>query len=305
MSPLGDTGVWVTRVNIQPDAEFLYRIYLDDSYIPDPLCKAKLEGFGPNSVGRMPEYEPINTKEYRPDIPHGLIESFEVKGKNYEEPWRIYMYLPPGYEQSGSQRYPVLYAHDGGAALEHCHLDRMVDNLIAEGEIEPLILCCIPANDRFYTYWLDDQPYVDFMVNELVPLIDSRYRTLADKKGRAVSGESLGGRIASQIASQHPDTFEICIAQSSYFSDNSPVLERIRTKKLPIRFFVDCGIFERDIGKSPVNDGDLIRQNREFHAMLKASGYDVTYREWPGGHNWLSWAKGMDTALRLYWQKKS
>jgi enterochelin esterase family protein len=135
------------------------------------------------------------------------------------------------------------------------------------------------------------------MVNEVVSDVDARYRTIKDPEHRGVTGASMGGRISSYLVTYHSNVFRTCISQSAYFEENCVILKDLKNSpQLPVQFYCDVGIFERR-----VVDRNLVEVNQDFRDLLKSKGYDIAYREWPGGHCWLTWSRGIGEAITLFW----
>lgn len=129
------------------------------------------------------------------------------------------VYLPNGYEESGNP-YPVLYLlHPAGGTHEMWismgQLPQIADDAIRSGMMLPMIIV-IPDASGEGDYHLGKHlgffsvpcwDYETYFHNELIPLIDSTYRTLADKKHRAITGVSMGGEAAISYAQKHPDIY--------------------------------------------------------------------------------------------------
>jgi len=293
---VGNLGLWIAQYQIRPDAEFPYNVDIAGQVSDDPLCKRWIFGFGKHSVARMPDFDPWVDRAVAAEVPRGTVESLDIKPKTLGDARTLQVYLPPGYAKS-DDRYSVLYVHDGTEALEHGHFDKIADYLIAEGRMQPILLCFVPHGERIQDYLLSSEAYADFLANEVVPVIDARYRTLPDRAHRGVTGASLGGRISTFLVLHHTDVFGICIGQSSYFLKDSPILKDLTDHSaLPVRFYYDVGVFERAIAER-----DLVTVNRELRDLLTEKGCEVTYREWPGTHCWFTWSRGFGEALPLYW----
>ena len=154
----------------------------------------------------------------------------------------IYLYLPPGYEQNPTKRYPVLYMHDGANLFDSAMInangtwdvDGTADKEIAAGRVRPFLVVGVPnTKDRMdeYTHVQDTftmggqtittggkgAAYLDFLVKELKPQVDARYRTLPGKANTAVLGSSLGGLVSYQAGLLHHAVFKYVGGMSSTF----------------------------------------------------------------------------------------
>ena len=153
-----------------------------------------------------------------------VVEAFEsgvLKGNPAGDPHvrRVPVYLPPSYDASPGRRYPVVYVLTGfmgrGRMLLNDNpwspsLDDRMDALIAGG-CEELILVMPDCFTRFGgSQYLNSSAtgrYQDHLVNELVPWVDARYRTLPSRAHRGVAGKSSGGFGALTLGFKHADTF--------------------------------------------------------------------------------------------------
>lgn len=143
------------------------------------------------------------------------------------EGMRATVFLPPGYAQGGTQRYPVLYLNDG-QDRDAVGLQATLQRLIGEGAIRPPIVVAIDMpKDRMGAYGLSDRgngtsivahtrhgsigthahAYSEWVAHTLVPTIDTRYRTRATPDARAILGWSLGGLNAFNLGWQYPEVF--------------------------------------------------------------------------------------------------
>ena len=144
-------------------------------------------------------------------------------------------------------------------------------------------------------YWAD--AFADFMAKELVPFIDARYRTVADREHRALLGASLGGVTSVWAALRHPEVFARVGGQSSSFwiDDERVVtalarLDEAARRKHPMRFYFDTGRLE-----------STLDVHRRVHVTLAAKGYPVTYRESDAGHNFTNWRDRLADAYLALW----
>ncbi|HEY6572140.1 MAG TPA: alpha/beta hydrolase-fold protein [Candidatus Eisenbacteria bacterium] len=177
------------------------------------------------------------------------FESQVLKGNLPGDPHvrDLYVYLPPGYEASG-ERYPVIWVLTGftgrgrqllnDGAWAPALNDRM-DGLIAAGKCRPAILampdCFTHLGGSQYVNSEGLGRYEDYLVRELVPLVDARFRTLPGPRHRGVMGKSSGGFGAISLGMKHADTFGAVACHSGdmffefcYTRDFGPALRRIR-----------------------------------------------------------------------------
>lgn len=161
----------------------------------------------------------------------GRIESHEITSRSLhgnllgDDPTkRVLVYLPPRYDASaGAKRYPVLYLLHGifdepEVWTEHFGVPGILDRLIAEGVIPPLIVAMPQGGNRLGGGFYRNSPvsgrWADFIAEELVAFLDSTYSTRAEREARAVAGHSMGGYGALHLAMTRPDVFGIAYAMS-------------------------------------------------------------------------------------------
>lgn len=162
-------------------------------------------------------------------IVRSIVESRCLRGNPLGDPpaREVVAYLPPGYEEgragaagSGAPRYPVIYVLTGftgrGVMLLNRApfaeaLDERLDRLIGEGALPPAIVIMPDCFTRYGgSQYLDSSatgPYETYLIEELVPWVDARFRTRAGPEGRAVMGKSSGGYGAIVLGMRHPGVF--------------------------------------------------------------------------------------------------
>jgi enterochelin esterase-like enzyme len=229
----------------------------------------------------------------------------------------VYVYLPPGYSDHPSRRYPVLYLLHGfpGRPLAFLLTVRMgvvEDELVATHRAQPLILVMPFGSTGTFTdkEWANGiGPYEGwgtFVWHDVVHAVDARYRTIATPRGRAIGGLSEGGYGAVNIALQHPHEFSLVESWSGYerAADNHSIfgrqlaglavntpLDRVQAtaptlRRLHTYFWFYSG-----------TDDPLRQQNEQFATELQAERIPHVYLQLRGGHNWALW-RGM--AARSY-----
>ena len=297
MRELPGTNVKYLTHKFSRAARVEYKLIADGEWRDDPLNPQKIDnGVGSfNSYFTMPGYKPAALAAEKDDL-RGKLEQAEVPTRLLDGGRRkLQIYLPPDYEKS-TARYPVLYLQDGSDYVKRACAAVIADRLITDGRVAPFLIVFVDPVNRNQEYWLNDR-FADFMATELVPFIDARYRTRADRGARALLGASLGGVISYWTALKHPDTFARIGGQSSAFQiDNDREVAALAALpqfngQRPMRFYLDVGLLE-----------PIWEVNRRARVLLAAKGYPVAYKEAEAGHNWTNWRDQLADAYLALWK---
>jgi enterochelin esterase-like enzyme len=226
------------------------------------------------------------------DITHGnLSDNTRIHSVNlgYDLIYRVY--TPAGYD--GTNARPVFYVTDGNeyADPEFGAMPITLDNLIADGLIEPVIVVFIDArnpddlnqNRRGYEY-LANARYAAFLVTELVPAIDAAYRTTSE---RGILGASIGGLNAAFVGFTYPDLFGWVAMQSPVFRGTESVVDDYEgSDRLPIKVFMSVGDLRED------------RKNvLRLLSILADKDYPLMYVEVQAEHSYDAWRVQLDDLL--------
>jgi predicted alpha/beta superfamily hydrolase len=235
----------------------------------------------------------------------------------------VIIWLPPDYTTNSTRRYPVLYMHDGQNLMDastayagEWGVDETAQQLVQKGEVAPVIIVGVynTANrGPEYTQVPDDRyPEVDganggradlygqFLINELKPMIDGKYRTLTDAANTGMAGSSLGGLVTMYLGMKNPGTFSrLGVVSPSVFWANSNIVTQVNALpgKLPLRIWLDIGTNEGSSSQETVEDTQALRD------ALVGKGWvldnDLKYTEVPGGvHNEAAWAARFGDILK-------
>ncbi|HJQ75073.1 MAG TPA: alpha/beta hydrolase-fold protein, partial [Gaiellaceae bacterium] len=193
---------------------------------------------------------------------------------------RVWTYRPPGYDPS--RAYPLVVCFDGRAYTLDAYvpLPTVLDNLIAAGEIPPVVVVLPDSLDQeTRTRELSlDEPFVRFVSEELLPWAHARLSIDGDPARTVVAGSSLGGLAAAFCGLRRPDLFGLVLSQSGayqFVDFGGPALFAVEDR-VPLRLYLDVGLYE----------GKQIQANLHMRDVLVAKGYDVDYRTFPGGHDY-------------------
>lgn len=249
----------------------------------------------------------------------GTIERLAPLPGNFVAQRPVQVWLPPDYERNTERRYPVLYLHDGqnvfdaAAAGAEWQVDETAQRLVVDGQIQPLIIVAVNNTSRRIdeytatarTYEGQTRgglapAYARYLIEQLKPSIDARYRTLPDAAHTAVGGSSLGGIMSLWLAVHHGDVFgtALVVSPSLWWDDEFPIRD---TQKTPLPMSLPRPKLWLDMG---TNEGpDAIKQLRKLRSVLSARGWagaDIGYLEAEGaGHDEGSWAARVEPMLRF------
>lgn len=281
------------------DARIEYAYMKDKKWTLDPLNKKwAFEGLGTFSELWMPKYTPSNEVNYNSNVPHGKSQAFRFYSKVLDNNRVIHVYLPPGYDSS--ERYPVIYAQDGSDYIRFGFFDNVLDNLIKGKMIRKVVTVFVDPVNRLLEYDLNSD-YANFLIRELVSYIDANYSTIQDPSERLVMGASFGGLISVYTAFNHPEVFGNAASQSGYLSRKNDYIIRVlrESSKKKIKFYLDCGTYETNVGGV---FGDFIEGNRRMRETLQKKGYEFVYREFHEGHNWGNWRSRIGSILKVFFR---
>jgi enterochelin esterase-like enzyme len=300
---VGASALYYHVEQLDPTARFLYRFIANGRPMADPLnpLQALKERWAPKSEVRMPRYGRDPARDPRPG-PAGQVSAHTVPSTALRGPRDLWVYTPAGYPAAGVT-YPFAFFHDGGAYLDYAGAATILDNLIADGAIPPLLAVFANAVRRGWEYGLNDA-HVRFCAEEVPAFVAARYPGVsADPTRRAVIGASLGGLISDYVAWTRPDVYGLVGAYSGYTAYDDYRMERLvaGAPARPVRFYLVAGQYERCLNHPHAPEGgpnDLLDNQRRFAATLAQEGYDCVAREYYDGHNWGFWADHLPEALR-------
>jgi enterochelin esterase family protein len=323
LARLAGTDLWHLALTAEPDArlEYLFLVDADASGFgaelagtPDPRNPHRVgSGFGPFSELAMPRYAyPDVFAAVRDGTPGALdgLHAHTLPPGALPYTHDVWVYTPPGYDASDA-RLPTVVFLDGRDYVAFAHAPAVLDDLIARGEIEPVVAAFVdPPNrhgsaspNRTTEYGLNDD-FVAFLADDLVPFLDAAYRTRAEPAAWLVVGDSFGGLMATYAVLERPDVFGLAFSQSGYHSFQSDrLIRRVAERPVPpVRLMLDIGTYETTVGAGwlPPRENDFLAANRRMRAALVQRGVDHRYAEIPEGHTWGHWRGRLPAALRHF-----
>lgn len=281
----GKDGVWMGTTDGPMDEGFhYYHLTIDGATVNDPGAK--------NYYGSV-RWEsgieiPAKDRDFYAlkNVPHGNVQQILFNSPSTGEQKRAFVYTPAEYSKNAKKNYPVLYLQHGWGEDETAWSNQgcahlIMDNLIAEGKCKPFIIVMtygMTNGARYGTIGsFSPKDFETVLVDELIPYVDSHFRTLANKQNRAMAGLSMGGMETKSITLARPDTFDYW----GLFSGGTYVPSDLKNVK-PKLIFTSCGSKENPDGvRKSVND-------------LKAAGFNaVSYVSEGTAHEFLTWRRSL------------
>ena len=303
----GKDGVWeyTTPEPLAPEL-YSYSFIVDDLKMMDPANVYMIRDVATVTNvfliggGRADLYK-VN------DVPHGTVSRIWYDSPTLGMKRRLTVYTPAGYETSG-KRYPVFYLLHGMGGDEEAWIalgrtSQILDNLIAQGKAEPMIVVMTNGNasqeaapgeskDNFKAPSMNLPKTMEGSFEtafpDVVKFIDKTYRTKANKKNRAIAGLSMGGYHSLHISKQYPDMFNyVGLFSAAIMPDQkvkSPIYDDF-DQKLATQFAKKPALYWIGIGKTDF----LYQANTDYRKLLDERGYKYEYYESEGGHIWRNW----------------
>lgn len=274
---------------------------------------------GPTSIFTVYDGKTLRKGEFVFKV---LPQTFQLNSKlmGREIPYRVL--LPLQYEERNQIRYPVIYLLHGLTG----HFDNWTDKTkLGEYMVGRKVIIVTPEGENgWYTDGATNanDKYESYIIKELIPEIDKRFRTIPEREGRAIAGLSMGGYGALKFGIKYPEMFSIAgsfsgaLGAASFPStgQNAALLKSLniifgpadsetrkandifkmireitpeKRKVLPV-LYIDCG-----------TEDFLFQNNRDFVDLLFEKGVPHEFRQLPGGHTWAYWDKQVQEFLRV------
>lgn len=314
---LGDSDVWYVTYRVPSSARLSYQLAPDVPEAGDRrtlLATAQRDPLNPHSFGNQ-KYEPSLTRSVMelPDAPPqpwlnkrahvapGTVERQSLKSEILGNTRDVYVYRPAGWKNI-DQQPGLLVLFDAHAYTRQVPTPTILDNLIADGLIPPTAALII-ANPSDETRPVELPPNADFarfMAQELMPW--AKQQGLAtDARHTVVAGSSYGGLASAWLGLQHPELFGNVLSLSGSYWWSPPNTEDqwlarqyAASPRLPLRFYLQAGLFE---DKSGSPGAGILDSNRQLRNVLQAKGYPVEHVEYASGHDYLQWRGSLACGL--------
>ena len=257
------------------------------------------------------------------------VDTIAIPSAAMNKTYKAAVVFPNAYAKSKAN-FPVLYLLHGGFGHFNDWLLKTPDKMLVRDLADQYNIIIVMPEGEIFSYYIDspvnpDSKFETYIIKEVIPFIDSKYRTVKDKKGRVITGLSMGGYGSLYLSTRHPELFCAAGSMSGALDPN------MTTWKLtPDRFAGLTKALDKIMGPmtpdtylpySVVNMADQIRRNglglvmdigvddfllepnRELHRRLVYNQTPHDYTERPGGHTWEFWQDALPYQL-LYFSKR-
>ncbi|WP_229208895.1 alpha/beta hydrolase-fold protein [Dyadobacter luticola] len=292
-------GFWSVTTDSISEGFHYYSLLIDGVALADPASET-FYGMGRMASGIEIPFRGGGYYAMR-EVPHGdvHVRKYFSKASNM---WReMYVYTPPGYEQS-TEKYPVLYLLHGGGEDQRGWATQgktnlVLDNLIAEGKAKPMIIAMMDGNPGSPmgpgSMATAGDGFLKAFESELkmgaIPFVESTFRVQADAAHRALAGLSMGGIQTLYAGVKNTDMFSsLGVFSSGWFANNDALSkphydfakENAKTINTNLKnFWISMG-----------GEEDIAYKNCKIMlSKYDELGVKYQYSEYPGGHTWPVW----------------
>jgi len=303
----GADGIWTATIGPLDPEMYVYFFVVDGVRLTDPSNPQLKIGYVTSTTtslltvpGDAPAFYDVQ------DVPHGEIRTLLYKSRSNGTTRELTVYVPPGYDEARNRRYPVLYLLHGFANDHHSwhrygRANDILDNLLAQKTIQPFLVVMplgyggarvngdgtgLPPQGAG-AFGGDAALYERDLIEDIIPMIDSKYRTTADRKHRAIVGFSMGGGQAGRFGLRHLETFSqigIMSAGMAGGADTEPLstlaADPAKANKQIDLLWIACG-----------KEDTAMKGAKTLHGALEQAGIKHTFLETEGAHHWRVWRR--------------
>jgi len=291
-----ENGFWMgTTAGAMDEGFHYYHVTVDGGIFNDP---GALNFYGSTRWESGIEI-PAHDKDFYAlkDVPHGNVQQILFPSKSTNTSRRAYVYTPPNYHKDKSKSYPVLYLQHGWGEDETAwsnqgRVNLIMDNMIAEGKIKPFIVVMTYGMTNEIKFGgmasFKIEPFQTVLTEELIPYVDTNFRTIAKQTHRAMAGLSMGGMETKTITINKPEIFSHYALLSGGIYKPEDIKDKSKVKLI----FLSCGSKERPDGvKNAV-------------IALKEAGYTaVSYVSENTAHEFLTWRRSFKELAPLLFKE--
>jgi len=325
---LGSSDIWFKSFRVPPETRFSYQLAPDVPELPgsarerrvallataaaDPLNKAPWPADAPDrfnsrstvTLAAAPAQQGLENTA----APAGEFIRFRLASDRLGNARDIAIYRPEGFDSCDPDAV-LLVVFDGRNYQREVPTPAILDALVADGRLPPTLAVFVDNPDLATRSreLPDSADFADVLADNLMPEVRERTGFSPPPARTVLAGSSYGGLASLTVALRRPDAFGNALSLSgSYWwsppgtsaATNNFVARRVATtERRPVRVFLAAGLFEREHGGA---DG-ILETNRHLRDVLMARGYEVSAREYAGGHDYFVWRGALaDGLLALF-----
>ncbi len=297
----GGSKFFYKMYSLPADARIDYQLIADGSIITDPRNPMITpSGFGEHSQCAMPMFKSKTVLQYRTNINHGTVDSLLFQsGKTSIQPRMLKIYKPAGYDSLAE--LPTIFINDGFKAIDYCSYINVLDNLIADKKIKPVIVVFVDFIEGDQDYFVNKMDeYFTAICSELVPLIDANYKTSKQAKDRLITGISAGAHISLLTALKKSDVILNAAGQSPTTTEElfDAVNSIDKQTKKELKLYFDVGRF--DLRQGGINNHSFLYSNQLLSKEMKSAGINHYFKVFNDGHEWANWRERVDEILIFF-----
>jgi enterochelin esterase family protein len=292
--------IWSVRLGPLEPGPYLYNIRMNGKSFPDPANFRIFNGQKYRKSVVLVNSSDTSCLWESGNAGHGTIHRHSYFSPVISGTTELYVYTPPGYEES-RQKYPVLYLLHGRGEKADSWItggfaDKIADNLIASGKIVPALIVMpfgwvipsgTPSNDIPDLLMTNMQKE---LFSSVIPIIEKSYRVYTDAGNRAIAGFSMGGAQTAYIGLNYPEKFSSVGIFSAgipgFLNDHKQLLDDPEKTNINYKLLLFCSGTEDNIGPG----GSSIMGQRSIDSLLNGRGIKHIFYEMPAaGHTWRAW----------------
>jgi enterochelin esterase family protein len=297
-------GVWSVAVPQLKAGVWEYSFIVDGLSMIDPANPTMKPQRNPNTSILHVTGTPPNVWDFQ-DVPHGAVHQHTYLSKALGRQREAWVYTPPGYEADADKKYPLLVLQHGSGDrhetwVVHGKAHWILDNLIAAGKAKPMIVLMIDGHpqgqiprERADKRSSSLAAFKKELLEDALPLAESRYRLSTEREQRAIAGLSMGGWQSLSTGMTHLDRFAWIGSFSGAVDENeikAALDDASGTNEKLKLLWIACG--EKDF---------LLDRNQQLITILKARGIHHDWHLTPGDHSWPIWRDYLaDFAPKLF-----
>lgn len=297
---LGKTDLYYRCYKVPNDICFSYRFNITDTltgmtyketdkYNDDRIPRGEIRNFSYSVLDLRKIETDWNVKRY--NNLSSRIDTLKYTDTTVNKERNIYVYLPPDYDKNRKEAYPVIYLFDAYIYLNRVEVPNILDNLVTEKKIEPMIAVLFGTfrSTRGITLPLNSEFRNEF-VSEFLPFIRNNYNTSLKPENSIIGGISYGGLAAAYFAFYHPDIFGQVLSQSGSFwrglnlqdqqgksiREDWLIEKYLSGDKKNLKLYLDWGLQENNV----------LGSNRRMVRALSTKNYEYKFTEFNGWHDW-------------------